>query len=465
MKPCAAAKLHSPDLMLRPLPMTCPASVLPAMSNNSFSRAVPVDAIAPDIEARFIADILIDASLDRLNDCRRLPLSAFKNFKHRKVWKRLREARTHDEVESIAIRYVAEETDNGMHYLSDRMALYIQALEIMGFERVDEWRRSLPVGMKGDPLVSLESRRLDLISSPPRPDPVITCAGVPVAKRGDITAILAPAKSGKSAWVGAAIAAAVVSDKGIDTEVDCLGIAAGIRPENSVVLLIDTEQSEPDQFDLAQRAARRAGVVVLPDWVVPYNLVGTSPAEIRAMLTAKIASMKTGCVPVWFVVIDGIADLCNDPNDLSESQELVREVHGHAREADCPIIAVIHRNEGRDADASARGHLGKQLARKAAFNLTLEKGTNEVTVVFSTKNRGAPIPKKNGPRFAWCDKTKMHVSATDTKAGDDVEDLRELAKDVFVKAEQLSYGELHAGIMAARDKKRHGQKIKSRRSS
>ncbi len=303
-------------------------------------------------------------------------------------------------------------------------------------------------------LEALELRRLNLSSPPPRPEPVLLCAGVPVATRGDITAILAPAKSGKSAWVGAAIAAAVVTGQGITTKADCLGIVAGARPDHGIVLLIDTEQSEADQFDLAHRAARRAGVPVLPDWVLPYNLVGASAGEIRAMLTAKLADLKASGVPVWFVVIDGIADLCEDPNDLRESQDLVREVHGHARAADCPILAVIHRNEGRDADASARGHLGKQIARKAAFNLTLEKDGNEVTVVFSTKNRGAPILKKDGPRFQWCAEAKMHVTVAGEVDGDDVEELLELAKDVFVKADQLTHGELHAGIMAVSGKRK-----------
>ncbi len=410
--------------------------------------------IESSTESRFIAAILIDSTLDRLNESRGLPIAAFEQFRHRKTWQQLRTAKTQDEVEAIALPYANVVGSDGMSFATDRLELYIYALKNMGLSRVDEWRRSLPVGMKGDPLAAMEGRRINLSSPPPRPEPVLLCAGVPVATRGDITAILAPAKSGKSAWVGAAIAAAVVTGEGITTKADCLGIVAGARPDHGIVLLIDTEQSEADQFDLAQRAARRAGVPVLPDWVLPYNLVGASAGEIRAMLAAKLADLKASGVPVWFVVIDGIADLCDDPNDLRESQDLVREVHGHARAADCPIIAVIHRNEGRDADASARGHLGKQIARKAAFNLTLEKDGNEVTVVFSTKNRGAPILKKDGPRFQWCNEAKMHISTTDPKAGDDVEDLIELAKDVFVKADQLTYGELRAGLMAARDRKK-----------
>ncbi len=386
-----------------------------------------------DWEELFLGDIVSDMDMDYLNQCRDLPALAFEDYEHRKTWQALKSTTTYEEVMDVGIKYLCKGS-SGIKYFTARQNVYLQALAVMGFDKVDKWKETLPKKFKKGPGVeALEARRLNLSAPPPRPEPVLLCAGVPVATRGDITAILAPAKSGKSALCGAIIAAAVVSGEGITTPADCLGIVAGARPTNGIVLLFDTEQSEADQFDLAQRAARRAGVPVLPDWVLPYNLVGAAPGEIRAMITAKLAGLKAEGVPVWFVVIDGIADLCDDPNDLSESQELVREVHGHAREAACPIIAVIHRNEGKDADASARGHLGKQLARKAAFNLTLEKDSSEVTVVFSTKNRGAPILKKNAPRWAYSDEAKMHVSVA---SKEEVQEHREKAK-AFADAEAV----------------------------
>jgi hypothetical protein len=302
-------------------------------------------------------------------------------------------------------------------------------------------------------LEQLEAARLDLRNPPTRPAPVLKSRGIPIASRGDITTILAPAKSGKSAYASGVLAAAVLGGEereGCDT----LEIAAGVQPAGSVVIAFDTEQSKPDQFDLAKRAATRAGVDVLPDWIECYNLSGTPPLFVRAMLCAKVADLRAKGVPIWFIVIDGIADLCADVNDLRESQELTNELHGVAREEDCAVIAVIHRNEGREADPSARGHLGKQLARKAAFNITLEKDANEVTVVYSTKNRGAPILKKNGPRFAWSDTVGMHVTVN---AGETSEagaaDLRELAEEVFEGKELLRFTELQTAIMEARNKK------------
>jgi len=298
-------------------------------------------------------------------------------------------------------------------------------------------------------LAQLAAARLDLRNPPPRPPPVLQSRGVPIASRGDITTILAPAKSGKSAYSSAMLAAAVLGGEERE-DCDTLGISACMRPTGSIVIAFDTEQSKPDQFDLANRAAIRAGVEVLPDWIECYNLAGCSPADLRSMLLAKVAELKAKGVPVWFIVLDGIADHCADINSILESQEVTNEVHVIARESACPVIAIIHRNEGRDADPSARGHLGKQLARKSAYNLTLEKGADEVTVVYSTKNRGAPILKKDGPRFAYSDAARMHVTVnSDALNAEDTTELRELATEVFEAKDQLRFVELHKAVMTA----------------
>jgi hypothetical protein len=49
------------------------------------------------------------------------------------------------------------------------------------------------------------------------------------------------------------------------------------------------------------------------------------------------------------------------------------------------------------------------LERKAETVLFLDKD-NEVTVVYSTRTRRAPITKQNAPCFKWCDEAKAHVS-------------------------------------------------------
>jgi hypothetical protein len=73
----------------------------------------------------------------------------------------------------------------------------------------------------------------------------------------------------------------------------------------------------------------------------------------------------------------------------------------------CPIDGVIHFNPGTE---KVRGHLGSQMERKAETNLTLEKSSDEVTRIYSLKNRRAGIPKWGGPCFKYDPERQMHVT-------------------------------------------------------
>jgi hypothetical protein len=106
------------------------------------------------------------------------------------------------------------------------------------------------------------------------------------------------------------------------------------------------------------------------------------------------------------VLVDGVADLVVDVNDAGESNTYTAHLHQTAIEHDCAVVCVIHTNPSSE---KTRGHLGSQLERKSETNLRLEK-SGEITVVFSDKNRRAPIQKENGPRFVWSDEAGMHVS-------------------------------------------------------
>jgi len=95
-----------------------------------------------------------------------------------------------------------------------------------------------------------------------------------------------------------------------------------------------------------------------------------------------------------------------------------------------------------------RGHLGSQLERKAESNLRLKKN-DAVTVVFSEKMRRAPILKKDGPRFAWSDTARMHVSVEANniaRAGLKRAELRKLAAEVFDGATKLKFTDMTVAI-------------------
>jgi hypothetical protein len=114
--------------------------------------------------------------------------------------------------------------------------------------------------------------------------------------------------------------------------------------------------------------------------------------------------------------LDGGADFVADVNDAAESNAFVATRHDLAIKHDCPIVGVVHFNPGSE---KSRGHLGSQLERKAETNLALEKDADESTVIYSTKNCRAGIPKGIGPRFRFDPAAGMHVSVASRQSARD----------------------------------------------
>lgn len=289
----------------------------------------------------------------------------------------------------------------------------------------------------------LRARAFDPSKVPPPIRPIFSLGGVVIATPGNLVAITAQAKVGKSALVAALTAAAMVPE---DAEVDTL-TAEGRNAGGKGLLYFDTEQSPDDFWHAVARAKRRAQVETLPDWLHAFT-VADLPAQIArkavAVAMADAAEMHGG---LHSVIIDGVADLVLDVNDAEECNGIVAELHAQAIRYDCAVLCVIHKNPGTD---KVRGHLGSQIERKAETNLTLEKD-DQVTVVWSNKQRRAPIDKKTGPRFQWDDELKMHVTveAVDRPAAKVVE-LLELAQAVLKPGQTMQWSELVAALQEAR---------------
>ena len=75
------------------------------------------------------------------------------------------------------------------------------------------------------------------------------------------------------------------------------------------------------------------------------------------------------------IVIDGVADLLNNFNDIAESQELILWLMQLADKYNVAVGCVIHENKGKD-DVGMKGHLGTLLLQKAAdvFEVTNSSG-------------------------------------------------------------------------------------------
>ena len=315
-------------------------------------------------------------------------------------------------------------------------------------EVAEELRRKLKASPKKDSLSArLATRAFNFTSPPAEPVPRFLINGRGISTPGNLTNIIAQAKAGKTALISAMIAAAICAEFERDGQ-DTLGVTA-TKLGGKKILHLDTEQSPFDHDLLIRRAMRRAGIEAVTSWLLSYGLAGFCANELRQSLRLLMESAHAAG-GIFAVIIDGTADLVNDVNDPEESNGFVAELHGLAIEFQCPIIGVVHENPGQDG-GKMRGHLGSQLERKAESNLRLKK-TEEVTVVFSEKMRKAPIREAEGPRFKWSDDAGMHVSLASNvtlREAEEIEDLRELAEEVF-SGNRLRYAEACQKIETAR---------------
>jgi len=251
-----------------------------------------------------------------------------------------------------------------------------------------------------------EAKRVTLSLKPTEPTTRLFLAKKPVCTPGNLTTLISKAKTGKTATIGGVVAA-IISAHYDRSGLDTFGFTAPHTKEG--VVLIDTEQSPFDAYTCHQRAFARANQDSDVDWMMHYALVGMGAKQLRLTLPKILAKAKSDHGAVFTAILDGVADFVLSVNDEAECNEFITWLRALAVEYNCPIICVIHSNEAQKSGDDGRGHLGKQLTRKAESNLLLKK-TGDVTVITSEKQRKAPITDKDGIAFRWSDEVGMHVS-------------------------------------------------------
>jgi hypothetical protein len=271
-------------------------------------------------------------------------------------------------------------------------------------------------------LAELDRRRIRLEEQPPLPVSIFSLTGQQISTSGNLTNVAAQAKGGKSAVIGALLGSILAADNEND-EADCFGFVAA--PTNGkAVILFDTEQSRFDAWQLVNRAATRAGVDKLPPNFRIYGLLDVPTYDRRRYLAAELERASGDCNGIHSALVDGVADLCKDPNDTLEAFGLVEQLVKLAVLHDAPIVTVLHENPSGGETGKTRGHLGSQLERKAESNLRVAKDPKGVSTIFSDRCRRASIPKDAGPRFAFCNEAGMHVTVTTEAKADKADEKR-----------------------------------------
>ena len=197
----------------------------------------------------------------------------------------------------------------------------------------------------------LATRRFDVSNPPVAAFQIYSINGKAICTSGNLTAISAHIKSGKTAFICACVAAS------FGLEGDTLGVESS-NPQELAVLHFDTEQSTADHYPVVAKALSRVGVKRPPDWLRSYRLADVDPKKRLELLECEMRRASAEHNGIHSVHLDGAADFLRDVNNVEESMTTVARLHMLAINYKTHILGVIHFNPGT---AKTRGHFNSEL--------------------------------------------------------------------------------------------------------
>lgn len=200
----------------------------------------------------------------------------------------------------------------------------------------------------------------------------------PFFVRGDIHAVKAKAKAGKTTALKVMLAALLKGEQFLLKSL----------VEDARIVYFDTEQSRADTKHIFDDVAKMTGVGSedIDSRVSLHSLRSIDQEQLLPLLRQAIMDFKPDVV-----FIDGIVEFVASFNDEVESKALIKALLTLAQDNNCAIVCVLHTNKSDD-DHNMRGHLGSFLTQKAATVLECkkEKGSNVITVSCSEARHKEP---------------------------------------------------------------------------
>ena len=200
----------------------------------------------------------------------------------------------------------------------------------------------------------------------PDPEYLIEIGGVPTMPKGNLVAVSAKWKNGKTFFCSILTAIFMGSDQ----FANCRSLK-----ETGKTLFFDTEQSDSD----TQRLQRIIDEMMPEGRHDDCKVACLQPAPIDSDQNQSSEPSRIDLISCAImqehpdlVIIDGIADLIYNYNDVFESQEVVSKLAAIANEHKCCIVVVMHQNKGSH-DKNMKGHLGTLLYQKCSDVFNVEK--------------------------------------------------------------------------------------------
>jgi hypothetical protein len=301
-------------------------------------------------------------------------------------------------------------------------------------------------------MTMLKSCEIDFDNPPAKAEEVISAGDVPLGTQGNILCITGGEGTGKSNYVAALIAGAVIKD---NHPIDTLGVSVRPNSDNKAILLYDTEQSEVQLFKNVSNLLKRAKLKEKPKELRAFSLTGMSRKERLQAIVQSMDKYHYEYESIRLVVIDGIADLVLSANDEAESIRIVDELYRLAGIYKTCIVCVLHYVPN---GLKLRGHLGSELQRKAAAIMSIELDSEpSISVVKALKVRdGSPLDVPL-MQFSWDKEMGMHIyigeKPREEKEKRKEKELAVVAREIFISQKHLTYIDLCDRIQQSMDVK------------
>ena len=200
----------------------------------------------------------------------------------------------------------------------------------------------------------------------PDPEYLIEIGGVPTMPKGNLVAVSAKWKNGKTFFCDILTAIFMGSDQ--------FGNCRSLM-EKGRALFFDTEQSGSD----TKRVQKTIDAMTPQERHEDYKVACLQSAVIDSDMNSdskpsryEIISRCVSHEHPDLVIIDGVADLIYNYNDVFESQDIVNRLSMMANEYNCCIVLVMHQNKS-SMDKNMKGHLGTLLFQKCSDVFVVKK--------------------------------------------------------------------------------------------
>ena len=199
---------------------------------------------------------------------------------------------------------------------------------------------------------------------------------IPIGTYGNFSFVQAPPKTKKTFFIS------LLSSVYLSGTNNFGGDIKGHRTDQCL-LHIDTEQGKWH----AQRVFKRAIDMSAMDGSQCYYTFALREIDYKKRIDFIEYLLKSDNQKIGLFIIDGIADLVSDVNNLEESNRCIQKLMEWSSIYNLHIITVIHSNFGSDKPT---GHLGSFLEKKAETQIQLEANTvnKEWVTVKCKRSRG-----------------------------------------------------------------------------